>query len=65
MINASRRVVVLADASKFGSPALHRICGLDRVHTVITDDRLPVATRAAITAAGVELIVVDPSKGSN
>lgn len=61
MIAASARLVVLADASKFSTPALHRICGIDKVHTIITDARLPQEARSRIAGMGVELICVDPS----
>lgn len=61
MIAASERVVVLADSSKFSSPALHRICEIKRVHTIITDNRLPQETRSLIEEMGVELICADPS----
>jgi DeoR family galactitol utilization operon repressor len=65
MIAASERVVVLADASKFRSPALHRICGLDKVHTIVTDTRLPRQTRDLIQDMGLELICADPSPEGN
>jgi DeoR family galactitol utilization operon repressor len=65
MIAASERVVVLADASKFSSPALHRICGLDKVHTIVTDTRLPRQTRDLIQDMGLELICADPSPEGN
>lgn len=60
MIASSARVVVLADASKFSSPALHRICELDKVHIIISDNRLPITTRERIEAMGVRLICVGP-----
>ena len=39
MINQSERVVMLADHSKFGKPDLVRLCGFDKIHTLITDSQ--------------------------
>ncbi len=62
MLRASRRVVVLADASKFGSPALHKICDLSQVDILITDDRLPTELREQIVAQGPEVVLANSSK---
>src|SRR5690606_24277706 len=37
MIEASRAVVVLADSSMFGRRGLGRVCGLEQVHSIVTD----------------------------
>lgn len=37
MISAARRVILLADSSKFQPPAFCRICSVDALHEVITD----------------------------
>jgi DeoR family fructose operon transcriptional repressor len=47
---------VLADASKLGKVAPHRVCGLDVVSAVITDQRPPRALAAAIRDAGGRLL---------
>ncbi len=63
---------VLADSSKLGAIAVHRVCPLDRVAAVLTDDtRHPGADPAqhpgadeALTSAGVSLLraqVTEPS----
>jgi DeoR/GlpR family transcriptional regulator of sugar metabolism len=44
--------VLLADASKFGREALFRICGLERLHVVVSDPLLQAAPRAWLAAAG-------------
>jgi DeoR family transcriptional regulator, aga operon transcriptional repressor len=59
MIAASDRVVVLADSSKFRSPALHRICAINQIDIVISDACLLTETREAILAQGVELVCVE------
>lgn len=63
MIRAARRVVVLVDASKFKAPALHHICPLSAVDTIICDHTLDPATRRAVQAAGPALLIADvPAK---
>lgn len=59
MMGACTRVVVLADSSKFKSPALHRICSLDRIHTIVTDTGLPLEIANDLIARGTQVIRVD------
>ncbi|MCW8176880.1 DeoR/GlpR family DNA-binding transcription regulator [Verminephrobacter aporrectodeae] len=61
MMGACTRVVVLADSSKFTSPALHRICVLDRIHTIVTDTGLPLDIANALSARGTRVIRADPA----
>jgi DeoR family transcriptional regulator, fructose operon transcriptional repressor len=49
---------VLADSSKLGMIAVHRVCALDAVTAVVTDDRNPVAV-TDLTAAGVTLLCAE------
>lgn len=37
MVDAASRVIVLADRTKILKPSLHKICEMDRVHTLVTD----------------------------
>jgi len=57
MIEHARRVIVLADSSKFGQLCLHRICHTDRVHAVVSDAALPPLVRAALEQQGIEVII--------
>jgi DeoR family transcriptional regulator of aga operon len=59
MVEHARQVIVLADGSKFGQLCLHRICALDRVHTVVSDASMPQAIRAALAASGIEVIIAE------
>lgn len=59
MIRASKRVVIMADSSKFAGPALHNICGLSAVDIIISDTSLPADICSAIKSCGVDLILVD------
>ena len=47
---------VLADSSKLGSIAVHRVCPLDRIEAVLTDDAGPADAYQAVSSAGVTLL---------
>lgn len=61
MVERARQVIVLADGSKFGQLCLHRICALERIHTVVSDSSLPEAMRAALEARGIEVLIAEES----
>lgn len=54
----SERVVVLADSSKLGRSAFARICDLDRIDALITDDGADADDVAALRTAGADVQVV-------
>ncbi len=58
MMQGSREVTVIADASKFGRRSLSAIGDTRRIHRVITDDRVPDAMTAALRKLGIEVVVV-------
>jgi len=58
MIQVSREVVVVADASKFHRRSLSVIAKLDAVHKVITDAGVEPEVLAALRALNVEVMVV-------
>ena len=53
----AQSVNVMADASKFGSPAIFRICEMNEVTRVITDSRLNPEIRRGLEALGVEVLI--------
>jgi DeoR family transcriptional regulator of aga operon len=58
LIERAARVIAVADSSKIGRIAFAKICGLERIHELITDaDAEPGALRA-IRDAGVEVVTV-------
>lgn len=59
MVERSRKVIVLTDASKFGRVSLHRIVQLDRVDTVITDASISAEYREGLQKLGIELLIAD------
>ncbi|MBG6084358.1 DeoR/GlpR family DNA-binding transcription regulator [Zhihengliuella flava] len=57
IVDSARRVVVLADSSKFGAEALVRFAALDAVDTVITDAAPGGELATALEAAEVEVVL--------
>lgn len=59
MLQRAARVIVLADHSKFRRPGLHRICGVQQMHSLVTDRPLPGEIHTQLSEMGVEVIVAD------
>lgn len=60
MMSCADQTIVVADSSKFGKSSLARLCALDQVHTVVTDQRLSDSWRERLTCAQVELVMSSP-----
>ncbi len=58
LIDAARRTVVLADATKFGREDFARVAPLSDIDTVITDVGLDVELAEDIENAGPRVVVV-------
>lgn len=58
MIAAAEQVIVLADASKFGLRSFGRICGVDQLHRVITDDSVSPVVVNRLEDLGIAVTVV-------
>jgi DeoR family transcriptional regulator, fructose operon transcriptional repressor len=61
MIEHSAASYVLADSSKLGVIAVHRVCPLDRVTAIITDDQENADEFAALQASGLALLKASSS----
>ncbi len=59
-IESARRVVVLADHTKWGMRGFAQIAPLDRADVVVSDSALPDAARETFQNLGVEVILVTP-----
>jgi DeoR family fructose operon transcriptional repressor len=57
MVECSRQVVVLADASKVGTETPIRFAKLSEVDVVVTDEGVSAADRRDLTKAGPEVVV--------
>ncbi|MCQ2170041.1 MAG: DeoR/GlpR family DNA-binding transcription regulator [Bacteroidales bacterium] len=58
MIKSSSQTIVLTDSSKFGRKGFGRVCGVEKIHTLITDSGIPTKTKSELEQLGVEVIVV-------
>jgi DeoR family transcriptional regulator of aga operon len=59
MMQQAQRVVLLADAEKFGQQALTRLCALEEIDVVVSDARLSIEDREHVRHAGCELILTE------
>ena len=57
MMESSKEVIVLADSSKFGKRSFGRICGLDMVDHIITDENISQKIVDKITAMGIKITI--------
>jgi len=57
----AQAVTVLCDSSKFNRRSFVRVCGFDRLDSIVSDAPLPPAIAKIALAAGVRLIVADPA----
>lgn len=57
MIGSADQTIVLADHTKFGKVSLSRICRLEDVQRVITDDGLDSQWKPWLESSGVELLL--------
>lgn len=55
----SERVVLVADHSKFGKPALISMIPLSDVHTMVTDSPPPEESIAALQALSIDVLVAE------
>lgn len=61
MLAAAERTVLLADAGKFPGRGMARVCGLDALAAVVTDELADPETADRLSASGVEVVTaVEP-----
>jgi len=56
-LRSARRKIVVADGSKIGAVAFVRLCPIDEVDVLVTDESAPAGLLPELVAAGVEVIV--------
>ncbi|MCR9059135.1 MAG: DeoR/GlpR family DNA-binding transcription regulator [Rhodobacteraceae bacterium] len=61
LIGQADELVVLADSSKFSARSSLILCPLDRISTVITDDRIPDSAASMLEQADIKVIVAEVS----
>lgn len=57
MIESVQTVAVLADSSKFGKRGLGRVCGLEQVHYIVTDNGVSPRTVRLLEERGVKVVL--------
>src|SRR5215467_5153559 len=62
IISHTAACYVLADSSKLGAIAVHRVCPLDRVTAVLTDDEGEPGAHEALTSAGVTVLCANAQR---
>lgn len=58
MIAAAQKTIILADSSKFGKRGFGRICGMDEIEQVITDEKISEHMVKTLEAMGIEVTIV-------
>lgn len=61
MMRGAARVIVCLDHTKFGRRSVSRLCGLERIHTIVTDPEAPADLLAALREKGMEVVVAGAS----
>ena len=59
MIQTAQKTIVLADSSKFGRRGFSKICDLEAVDRIITDNGIQPLYLDRLRERGIEVIVVD------
>ena len=59
MIRTAQKTIVLADSSKFGRRGFSKICDLEAVDRIITDNGIQPLYLDRLRERGIEVIVVD------
>lgn len=57
MIESAQKLVVMADSTKLGRRGLGKVCDLEQVHYIITDDKIPPATKKLLEERNIKVIV--------
>ncbi len=57
MIQASDKVVLLADTAKFPGTGMAKVCGPEALDVVVTNAPVDAATRSSLEEAGVEVVL--------
>ncbi len=58
MMDTAQKTVLLVDSSKFGKRGFSKICNVDKVDQIITDDKIPQSYLENLTELGIEVTVV-------
>ncbi|MCX3062246.1 DeoR/GlpR family DNA-binding transcription regulator [Streptomyces beihaiensis] len=65
LVHSARRVVVVADHTKWGTVGLSSFASLDEVDTLVTDAGLPVEARAEVSEQVRLIVAGEPESGAD
>jgi DeoR family transcriptional regulator of aga operon len=57
MIKISKEVIVVCDSSKFLRRSLAYICGIDKIHTVVTDNGITDEDKKRLEDSGIKVLI--------
>ena len=57
MMRSASKIIILADSSKFGQRGFGRICSLEDIDVIVTDDQISDQAMSMAEEAGVDLII--------
>jgi DeoR family transcriptional regulator of aga operon len=57
MMETAQIIVIMADSTKFGQRGLGRICSLDQVQYIVTDEGVSSGTVKQLEERGIKLII--------
>ena len=57
MMRSASKIIILADSSKFGQRGFGRICSLEEIDVIVTDNRISEQAVAMAEEAGVDLVI--------
>ena len=58
MMDASQKTILLVDSSKFGKKGFSKICNIDMIDQIITDENIPQSYLENLQELGIEVTVV-------
>ena len=59
MCEVAERIIVVTDSTKFNRSSLHKIIDMQRIHTIIVDEGIPVDSLEGLRKSGIEVILVN------
>ncbi len=57
MISAAQRVIFCLDGTKFGRRSVSALCGLERIHAIVTDRGAPEDLVRSLRERGIEVVI--------
>lgn len=59
MMKSAQKIIVLADNSKFGKRGFAKICNMEDIDMIITDNGLQQPIRDQLEAMGIEVVIAN------